>query len=63
MIKVKEGSPKRQDHPEFEKYAYRPDEMWELLEKCWKQNPDDRPDIDEVVMELKKIGKKPEVGA
>ncbi|KAG8686317.1 hypothetical protein FRC11_009133 [Ceratobasidium sp. 423] len=59
MVKVTQGPPKRQDYPEFNKYAYKPDEMWNLLEKCWKLEPRDRPEMDEVVSDLKKIAKMP----
>ncbi|CAE6477552.1 unnamed protein product [Rhizoctonia solani] len=62
MMKVMDGPPKRQDYPEFNKYAHRPDEMWNLLERCWEKHPGDRPDIDEVVSELKTIAKIPEAG-
>ncbi|KAG8710149.1 hypothetical protein FRC11_004793, partial [Ceratobasidium sp. 423] len=61
MLKVSRGPPKRQDYPEFNTYAHRPDEMWNLLEKCWNHEPGDRPDMDEVVSELKKIAKMQEV--
>ncbi|KAF8754493.1 kinase-like protein [Rhizoctonia solani] len=61
MSKVMQGPPTRADHLEFNTYAYRPTEMWGLLEKCWKQNPEDRLSMDEVVIELKKIAKMPEI--
>ncbi|QRW20633.1 Serine/threonine-protein kinase [Rhizoctonia solani] len=61
MNKVMQGPPTRADHLEFNTYAYRPTEMWGLLEKCWKQNPEDRLSMDEVVIELKKIAKMPEI--
>ncbi|CAE6495085.1 unnamed protein product [Rhizoctonia solani] len=48
-------SPKREDHPEFDKYAPLPDKTWALLEKCWKMEPEERPTIQEVVDELDKI--------
>lgn len=53
------GPPKRKDHMNFEKYAYRPEEMWELLERCWMHDPAQRPTIDEVVVRLKQIAKMP----
>lgn len=62
MTKVMMGPPSRTDHPEFNTYAYRPDEMWNLLVKCWAHNPSDRPDIDKVIVELTEIAKMPEVG-
>ncbi|KAF8723468.1 kinase-like protein, partial [Rhizoctonia solani] len=61
MNKVMQGPPTSADHLEFNTYAYRPTEMWGLLEKCWKQNPEDRLSMDEVVIELKKIAKMPEI--
>ncbi|GAB1521094.1 hypothetical protein RhiTH_004185 [Rhizoctonia solani] len=61
MSKVMQGPPTRADHLEFNTYAYRPTEMWGLLEKCWKQNPEDRLSMDEVVIELKKIAKMPKI--
>ncbi|CAE6448242.1 unnamed protein product [Rhizoctonia solani] len=57
ILKVNEGPPKRKDHPGFNEYAYRPDEMWALLEKCWAKEPSNRPTIDEIVMELKEIAR------
>ncbi|KAG8762384.1 hypothetical protein FRC11_009614 [Ceratobasidium sp. 423] len=62
MLKVKEGPPRRKDHPGFNDYAYRPDEMWALLERCWAQEPKNRPTIDEIVTSLKKIARMPEKG-
>ncbi|KAG8722698.1 hypothetical protein FRC09_005829 [Ceratobasidium sp. 395] len=47
--------PQRAKHADFEKYALKPDEMWALLERCWAIEPADRPTIDEVVIELKKM--------
>lgn len=29
------------------------DPYWELIQKCWKQNPDERISFDEIVEELK----------
>ncbi|CAE6385760.1 unnamed protein product [Rhizoctonia solani] len=56
ILKVNQGPPRRRDHPGFDIYAYRPDEMWTLLERCWAKEPENRPSMDEVVAELKKIG-------
>ncbi|KAG8726675.1 hypothetical protein FRC12_023186 [Ceratobasidium sp. 428] len=47
--------PLRADHADFEKYALKPDEVWALLEKCWAIEPEDRPTIGEVVIELEKM--------
>ncbi|KAG8722695.1 hypothetical protein FRC09_005826 [Ceratobasidium sp. 395] len=47
--------PLRAKHADFEKYALKPDEMWALLEKCWAIEPEDRPTIGEVIIELKKM--------
>ena len=30
-----------------------PDSYWELIQKCWKENPNDRPTFAEIVEELK----------
>ncbi|KAH7338431.1 kinase-like domain-containing protein [Rhizoctonia solani] len=62
ILQIAKGPPKREDHSEFNTYAYRPDEMWELLTRCWAVNPEDRPSMDEVVMRLRQIGKMPEAG-
>ncbi|KAJ1305016.1 hypothetical protein OPQ81_000059 [Rhizoctonia solani] len=62
MLTVTRGPPKREDYPEFNTYAYRPEEMWDLLTKCWELDPAKRPTIDEVVVGLKKIAKMPEMG-
>ncbi|KDN48923.1 hypothetical protein RSAG8_02276, partial [Rhizoctonia solani AG-8 WAC10335] len=67
MFKITKGPPNREDYPEFNTYAYKPDEMWELLVKCWKANPipkfhAERPSMDEVVMRLKQIARIPEAG-
>ncbi|KAG8722693.1 hypothetical protein FRC09_005824 [Ceratobasidium sp. 395] len=50
--------PLRAKHADFEKYALKPDEMWALLEKCWEIEPEHRPTIGEVVIELKKMARK-----
>lgn len=55
MLKITKGPPQRKDHIKFEDYAYRPNEMWELLERCWNYDPEERPTIDDVVMRLKEI--------
>ncbi|KAG9120201.1 hypothetical protein FRC07_004391 [Ceratobasidium sp. 392] len=47
--------PVRAKYANFDKYALKPDEMWALLEKCWESKSEDRPTIDEVVVELKKM--------
>ncbi|EUC57267.1 Serine/Threonine-kinase TNNI3K [Rhizoctonia solani AG-3 Rhs1AP] len=62
MLKISKGPPKREDHPEFDIYAHRPDEMWELLVDCWKADPEERPTMDDVVSRLKKIARMPEAG-
>ncbi|CUA74778.1 Focal adhesion kinase 1 [Rhizoctonia solani] len=63
IIQFGEGPPRREHHPLFEEYAYRPDEMWELLQKCWAIERSNRPTIDEVISRLKNIAKMPEAGA
>ncbi|KAB5590273.1 Serine/threonine-protein kinase [Ceratobasidium theobromae] len=60
MLKVNQGPPRRKEYIKFEDYAYRPDEMWELFERCWAREPEARPTMDEVVVRLKEIGKLPE---
>ena len=30
-----------------------PDHYWDLIQKCWQQNPDDRPTFEEIVNILK----------
>ncbi|KAJ1305009.1 hypothetical protein OPQ81_000052 [Rhizoctonia solani] len=57
MLAVMRGPPKREDYPEFNTYAYRPEEMWDLLTRCWELDPAKRPIIDEVVAELRDIAK------
>ncbi|KAG9077340.1 hypothetical protein FRC06_008972, partial [Ceratobasidium sp. 370] len=42
--------PKRADHPMIEQYSCK-DELWSLLEECWK--PEGRPSADVVVQRLK----------
>ncbi|KAJ1305878.1 hypothetical protein OPQ81_010600 [Rhizoctonia solani] len=63
MLKVKEGPPRRKDYPGFNNYAYRPDEMWALLEYCWAEEPSKRPKMDEIVSKLKEIANTPEWSA
>ncbi|ELU42189.1 protein tyrosine kinase domain-containing protein [Rhizoctonia solani AG-1 IA] len=48
-------TPKREDYPEFDKYAPLPDKTWTLLEKCWNMEPEERPTIQDVVDELEMI--------
>ncbi|ELU39120.1 Pkinase domain-containing protein [Rhizoctonia solani AG-1 IA] len=60
ILQISKGPPRREHHAKFEEYAYRPDEMWALLEKCWAMEPSERPSIDEVLVELKRIAKMPE---
>ncbi|CAE6360662.1 unnamed protein product [Rhizoctonia solani] len=48
-------TPKREDYPDFDKYAPLPDKTWELFEKCWNMEPEERPKIKDVVDELAKI--------
>ncbi|CUA69233.1 Serine/threonine-protein kinase TNNI3K [Rhizoctonia solani] len=60
ILQIGRGPPRREHHPKFEEYAYRPNEMWELLQKCWAMEPGDRPTIDEVVGRLKQIARMPE---
>ncbi|KAH7329818.1 kinase-like domain-containing protein [Rhizoctonia solani] len=63
ILQITKGPPRRDHHPKWEEYAYRPDEMWDLLNKCWAMDPQDRPTMDEVAMRLKEIAKMPEVTA
>ncbi|CAE6489518.1 unnamed protein product [Rhizoctonia solani] len=60
MLKILQGPPKRKDYPKFDDYAYKPEELWSLLEECWAQEPEKRPTMDEVVVGLKKIARMPE---
>ena len=30
-----------------------PDQYWDLIQRCWKQNPDERPTFEEIVEILK----------
>jgi hypothetical protein len=45
--------PRRDKHTDFEKYGFKPDQLWALLESCWEPEPENRPTIDEVAMKLK----------
>ncbi|KAG8739709.1 hypothetical protein FRC10_005251 [Ceratobasidium sp. 414] len=47
--------PIRAKHADFEQYALKPDEMWAMLERCWEFEPEKRPTIDEVLVELEKM--------
>ncbi|CAE6520476.1 unnamed protein product [Rhizoctonia solani] len=60
IIQVGRGPPRREHHAKWEEYAYRPDEMWDLLQKCWAMEPQDRPTMDDVVAMLKEIAKMPQ---
>ncbi|KAG9091797.1 hypothetical protein FS749_016238 [Ceratobasidium sp. UAMH 11750] len=56
--------PKRADHPMIEQYSCK-DELWSLLEECWRNTPEERPSADVVVQRLKpmmiqQLGKKNE---
>jgi len=53
-------TPKRAHHAEFERYAYKPDELWALLQKCWAIEPEDRPIIQDVIAKLERIVEMPE---
>lgn len=47
MMKISRGlRPKRPNNI--------PDHYWELIQKCWKQNPDERPTFEEITEILKK---------
>ncbi|CEL60554.1 hypothetical protein RSOLAG1IB_09736 [Rhizoctonia solani AG-1 IB] len=46
--------PDRKDHPKMEEYE-RQNEIWELLEDCWKRVPQDRPSAEKVVDRLKSL--------
>ncbi|KAF8756377.1 kinase-like protein [Rhizoctonia solani] len=60
ILQISKGPPRREHHAKFEEYAYRPDEMWALLEKCWAMEPSEASEYDEVLIELKRIAKMPE---
>ncbi|KAG8722541.1 hypothetical protein FRC09_006117 [Ceratobasidium sp. 395] len=49
--------PIRSKFANFEKYAFKPDEMWALLERCWQFEVNDRPPMDQVVGELKAMAR------
>ena len=47
------------DVPKFVQRGYRldridnmTDKIWEIIKRCWKQNPDDRPTIQEIKNEF-----------
>ncbi|CCO33377.1 Serine/threonine-protein kinase TNNI3K [Rhizoctonia solani AG-1 IB] len=63
ILKVNEGPPRRKDYAGFNRYAHRPDETWALLERCWAEEPESRPTMDEIVKELKGIAGMEERGA
>jgi len=44
--------PKRVDHPMIEEYSCK-DELWALLEECWRNTPEERPSADSLVQRLK----------
>ncbi|KAG9075906.1 hypothetical protein FRC06_009818, partial [Ceratobasidium sp. 370] len=46
--------PKRADHPKIEEYGD-PDELWDIFEKCWDQDPAARPSADALVTRLKPL--------
>ncbi|CAE7078579.1 unnamed protein product [Rhizoctonia solani] len=62
VLAIIAGPPKRGDYLKFNHYAYRPDEMWALLERCWAREPKNRPKMDEIVMELRDIAAMTEWG-
>ena len=41
--------PGRSDHPDFT------ESLWTLTQRCWSQEPQDRPDIQEVIEVLKEL--------
>ncbi|KAF8594878.1 kinase-like protein [Ceratobasidium sp. AG-I] len=53
--------PKRRDHPKIEEYE-NPDRLWEILERCWELNSEDRPGASDLVTSLRpllqQLGKK-----
>ncbi|KAG9095936.1 hypothetical protein FRC06_009230 [Ceratobasidium sp. 370] len=46
--------PKRADHPKIEEYS-NPDELWDIFEKCWDQDPAARPSADALVTRLRPL--------
>jgi hypothetical protein len=46
--------PKREKYPEIEQLVS-PNEFWDLLGDCWLQEETQRPDMDDVVVRMKKI--------
>ncbi|CAE6485878.1 unnamed protein product [Rhizoctonia solani] len=55
--------PKREDYPDFDKYAPLPDKTWALLVRCWNKEPEDRPTIQDVVDELDRINAEANTGS
>lgn len=52
--KYKEGKrPNRPPHPSLTWGLT--DELWNIIQRCWAQSPDDRPSMSEVVSELTEI--------
>ncbi|KAG8707876.1 hypothetical protein FRC08_000242 [Ceratobasidium sp. 394] len=46
--------PNRSDHPKIEEYSHA-DELWNIFEECWDQDPAARPSADTLVKRLKPI--------
>ena len=46
---VKGTRPRRPDHPDFA------EPLWTLTQRCWSQEPQDRPGIQEVIEVLKEL--------
>jgi len=40
------GRPERPTHPSFT------DRLWTLTQQCWRQEPEDRPQMDQVIEQL-----------
>lgn len=53
VLKVSEG--KRPKQPHGAKGAWFGDDLWNLLQHCWKPSPDDRPRAREVLDRLEKV--------
>jgi hypothetical protein len=47
-------TPTRAEHSKLEEYESR-DEIWQLLEDCWKRRPEDRPTAKDLVQRLTDI--------
>ncbi|CAE6459806.1 unnamed protein product [Rhizoctonia solani] len=54
---------KREDYPDFDKYAPLPDKTWALLEKCWNKVPEERPKIKYIVDKLDQIRAEADAGS